>query len=138
MSTFADAFAPTENTEFQPLPDGTYEARLKDVTTEANPFDQQMQTTMEYEITNGENKSRRIWDTVKHVDTVAWKAARIYKSFGLQGTPSNFEEWSKAVAGCKGRSYNVETMQRSSGDKVYINVKSVTPLGDQQVDEIPF
>tara|TARA_R110002020_G_scaffold202722_1_gene405826 strand:+ start:11321 stop:11722 length:402 start_codon:yes stop_codon:yes gene_type:complete len=133
MSTFSDAFA--EETEFEVLPEGSYTTRLLEVKSEANPFDGIMQTTLAYEVKDGTYQSRRIWDTVKHEDAVAWKAARIFRSFGIQGQPEDWNQWGSAINECVGKLYDVEVIHRSNnaGDKTYVNVKRVSPT-----DEIPF
>mgnify|MGYP003627713878 CR=1 FL=1 len=121
--------------EFEVLPEGTYSTRLLEVTTEANPFDEVQQTTLTYEIADGLHSKRRIWDSCKHEDNVAWKAARVYRSFGLQGKPDDWSEWCSAVNGCIGKEFDVTLIHRQNNDgtKTYVNVQRVVPS-----DNIPF
>ncbi len=134
MSTFQEAFN-EEATEFEVLPEGTYACRLLEVNTEANPFDGIMQTTLSYEVKDGSYINRRIWDATKHEDTVAWKAARIFRSFGIQGQPEDWDQWGRALSECIGKVYDVSIVHRqnNAGDKTYVNVQRVVPS-----EEVPF
>lgn len=133
MSTaFKEAFAEDNNQEeeFKPLEPGTYVCSLLEVETESNPFDQEQQTCLTYEIKEGNSAKRRIWDTIKHTDNLAWKAARIYRDMKLEGDPDTWDEWASAIRGCKGRVYEVSVTQREYNGKTYINVNKVNPCTD--------
>jgi len=131
MSTeFKEAFHQNEATEFTPLEPGTYNCSLLEVETETDPFDGVSKTSLTYEIREGDSAKRRIWDTVKHADNLAWKAARIYRDFNLEGEPDSWVEWASAVSGCKGRTYEVAITQREYDGKTYINVNKVAPCSD--------
>ena len=51
--------AGASDTEFTPLPEGTYTARLSNVETEPHPDDGIMRTSLEFTITEGEHNSRK-------------------------------------------------------------------------------
>lgn len=128
MSTETEAFAtafdsPEEKAEFTPIPEGTYECSLREIKEEVNPFDQVQQTVLEYEICSGQHAARRVWDTVKHENKMAWKAVMVHRNFGLEGKPTNWIEWSQGVKGCKGKRFDVTLTQTVRDDKTYINVK---------------
>lgn len=118
-----------EDKEFAPLPPGTYECKLLSIKEETNPFDPSVtQTTLEYEVSEGTQAKRRIWDTVKHLDSMAWKAVRIFRSLGLTGTTTNWGEWGTAIRPCEGRNYTVTTVNKPNqdGSKVYTNITRAT------------
>ena len=136
--SFKDVYESAFNSEpvqdFEPLPEGTYEVSLRDVTTESHPDDNIHRTTLDFEIVDGEHSSRRIWDKVKHVDTVAWKAVQISKGMELDGTPDSWIEWARSVSEQKGKRFLITTTNRTYNDKVYTGVKSLKTAAE----DLPF
>tara|TARA_R110000824_G_scaffold9475_5_gene42382 strand:- start:2714 stop:3118 length:405 start_codon:yes stop_codon:yes gene_type:complete len=122
-----------EDKEFAPLPEGTYPARLVEVKTEAHPDDGIMRTSLEFHITNGEHNGRRVWDKIKHSDTILWKAGAIYNGMGIQGELDGWNEWANAVYAQTNRTFLITTNNREYQDKVYTGVKRLQPN-----DEVPF
>ena len=85
------------DTEFTPLPEGTYTARLTNVETEPHPDDGIMRTSLEFTITHGEHNGRRVWDKIKHADTILWKAGAIFNGMGIKGDLEGWGDWALAV-----------------------------------------
>tara|TARA_R110002020_G_scaffold16134_7_gene57136 strand:+ start:1553 stop:1963 length:411 start_codon:yes stop_codon:yes gene_type:complete len=131
--SYQSAYENDDAQEFEPLPEGTYEVSLRDVTTESHPDDNVHRTTLDFEIVDGEHSSRRIWDKVKHADTVAWKAVQISKGMELDGTPESWIEWAASVSEQKGKRFLVTTTNRTYDGKIYTGVKSL-----KTADDLPF
>ena len=125
--------ASTWDTEFEPLPEGTYTARLSEVGTEPHPDDGILRTTLEFIITDGEHSERRVWDKIKHADTILWKAGALYNGMGIKGDLGGWTDWAKAVAEQVNRTFLITTNNREYEDKVYTGVKRLQPN-----DEVPF
>jgi len=131
MSTsFQDAFTAdtTEEEEgFKPLPEGEHLCTLLEVKQETNPFDQTPQTSITYQIRADQPYGgRRIWDSIKHDDKVAWKAASIHKGLDMQGNPTSWNEWHQGIQGCLGKACKVVVKNREGNEgKVYTNVRRV-------------
>ena len=123
MSAFSEAFDNnSEKFDSGPIPEGSYECTLIDVETESNPMSGEMATTLVYEVDEGQHAKRRVWDKVKHVDSVAWKAAQIYRSYGIEGKPERWEEWANTMSERKGSKVKIEVAHRVYNDKTYTNV----------------
>lgn len=124
----------TDDAEFKPLPEGEHVCTLLEVKQETNPFDQSPQTALTYQVRADQPYGgRRIWDTVKHDDKVAWKAASIHKGFSLEGKPTGWNEWFQGIRGCIGKACKVVVANRQGQDKVYTNVRRV-----RVHDDLPF
>ena len=123
MSAFSEAFDNDgEKFDSGPIAEGTYDCTLVDIDTEANPLTGEMATTLVYEVDSGSNAKRRIWDKVKHQDSVAWKAAQIYRSYGIQGKPERWEEWANTISEKKGSKLSISIAHRQYDGKTYTNV----------------
>lgn len=122
-----------KDTEFVPLPEGTYTARLAGVDDEPHPEDGIMRTTFEFHITDGEHNGRRVWDKVKQSESLLWKAGSIYNGMGLTGELDGWKDWSEAVSEQVNRTFVITTSNREFDGKVYTGVKRLQPN-----DEVPF
>tara|TARA_R100000808_G_scaffold156_1_gene1105 strand:- start:28 stop:432 length:405 start_codon:yes stop_codon:yes gene_type:complete len=125
--------ASASDTEFAPLPEGTYTARLSDVDTEPHPDDGILRTSLEFTITDGEHNSRKVWDKIKHSDSILWKAGAIYNGMGIKGELNGWEDWAAAVSEQVNRSFLITTSNREYNEKTYTGVKRLQPN-----DEVPF
>jgi hypothetical protein len=125
--------AGASDTEFEPLPEGTYTARLSEVGTEPHPDDGILRTTLEFTITDGEHSNRKVWDKIKHADTILWKAGALYNGMGIKGDLDGWSEWASAVAEQANRTFLITTSNREYEDKIYTGVKRLQPS-----DEVPF
>jgi len=128
--------------EFAPLPEGTYTARLTNVETEPHPDDGIMRTSLEFTITHGEHNGRRVWDKIKHADTILWKAGAIFNGMGIKGDLEGWGDWALAVGEQANRCFMITTNNREYNDKVYTGVKHLTPGDDTGFNppsnEVPF
>ena len=122
-----------EDTEFEPIPEGTYVAKLADVDTEPHPDDGIMRTSFEFHITEGDFNGRRVWDKVKHSANVLWKACDIYNGMGIKGELDGWMDWATAVTEQCNRTFLITTQNREYEDKIYTGVKRLQPN-----DEVPF
>jgi hypothetical protein len=121
------------DTEFAPIPEGTYIARLSNVETEPHPDDGIMRTSLEFTITDGEHSERRVWDKIKHADSILWKAGAIYNGMGIRGDLDGWSDWAQAVTEQINRSFLITTGNREYNGKTYTGVKRLQPH-----DEVPF
>lgn len=122
-----------DKTEFAPLPEGTYTARLTNVETEPHPDDGIMRTSLEFTITDGEHSDRRVWDKIKHADSILWKAGAIYNGMDIRGDLEGWPDWAQAVTEQINRSFLITTGNREYNGKTYTGVKRLQPH-----DEVPF
>lgn len=119
--------------EYETLPEGTYSCRLLKVDSELNPNDQIMRTTLEFEVQGDDHQGRRIWEKVKHADNLMWKAVQIFNGMGLQGAVNSWHEWNDMVKTKVGSSFEVQTSNRTHGEKTYTGIKKL------EVDDVvPF
>ena len=134
MSIFAEAFetASTEPQSYGPIPDGSYEARLDKVDTSDHPMTGVTATNLEYTITDGEHRDRKVWDNVTHRDDTMWKVAKIWNAMGMTGQPADWSEFSlKLSQYCTSKHFTVTVKNREYNGKTYTNVTGVR-LNDEK------
>lgn len=134
MSIFAEAFetASTEPQSYGPIPDGSYEARLDKVDTSDHPMTGITATNLEYTITDGEHRDRKVWDNVTHRDDTMWKVAKIWNAMGMTGQPADWSEFSlKLSQYCTNKHFTVTVKNREYNGKTYTNVTGVR-LNDEK------
>jgi hypothetical protein len=128
MSIFAEAFESSSEPrgEVGPIKDGEYEARLADVSESDHPITGLTATNLEYEITSGDFKGRKVWDNVSHRDDTMWKVAKVWNAMGMKGMP---DDWSGFTLGltqnCTNKHFNITVKNREYNGKTYTNIVSV-------------
>ena len=116
-----------------PLPEGTYTASLAEVTTEAHPEDGINRTNLEFHVVEGPHNTRRVWDKVKHVQAVLWKAGTLFNGMGLTAEVDGWDDWAAAMSEQKGRRFIITTKNREYKEKIY------TGISDLSADDgVPF
>lgn len=79
----AEQAAAAESSSFDPIPDGAYHVRLRDVDTsregKAGPY-----WSWEYEVVDGEHKSRRLWNNTSLSEAAMFKVKETFDAFGVE------------------------------------------------------
>ena len=79
--TRAAQVAEVETTSYEPLPDGVYSAKLREVTTHEGrtaPY-----WRWEYEIVDERYPGRRMWDNTSLSDRALWRLRNVFDAFGV-------------------------------------------------------
>ena len=133
-----DSDTPEERGEFKPLPNGEYTMVLNDVVDEPNPNDNIMSTTLEFEVVEGEHQGRKVWEKIKHTDSLLWKVAKLYRSLQMNGDLESFDDFSRSLKSERGRQFLVTTKNREYNDKTYTNADRIKPANAVMSGPVPF
>ena len=83
---------PSEQTDFEPLPKGTYICELIEASTRIRPFANsdgvnEAETEIEWTVVEGASKNRRLWQKCLHRDSMGWMMKATWEALGLGGSP---------------------------------------------------
>lgn len=66
-----------------PLPDGTYTVRLREVSANTSRNSGNPYWSWEYEVVDGPHKGRRLWDNTSLSEKALWRVNQVFQAFGV-------------------------------------------------------